>query len=59
MLIQINLFFIVLSVLFITVKAVDFLINLFQEEPKVITYSVYEKIMLYLSLSHIITNIII
>lgn len=59
MLSQINIFFIVLSVAFISVKLIDFVINLYQDDPKIITYDVYEKIMLYLSFSYIITNLLI
>lgn len=59
MLSQINTFFIVLSVIFISVKVIDFVLNLYQDDPKTITYNVYEKIILYLSFSYIITNLLI
>jgi hypothetical protein len=56
---QINIFIIVISVLFLGVRLFDLIMRLFVNNPEPIKYSNIEKIITYLSVSYIITNLII
>lgn len=56
---QINIFVLVLSILFLSGKIFDLTIRLFETDPKPIKFSDIEKILIHFSFSYIITNLII
>jgi VIT1/CCC1 family predicted Fe2+/Mn2+ transporter len=56
---KIIIFLLVLSSVFLFTFIFKFLLNLFSNEPKTIETSKIEIILLYLSISYIITHIII
>jgi hypothetical protein len=58
MLNNVFLFFMVLSTIFFSKFIIEFLINLFSEEPSMIKISKTDQIFLYLSISYIITFLI-
>lgn len=60
MLQQINIFIIILSLIFLGVKIFDLIFRfLSQNNPEPIKYGNIEKILIYLSSSYLITNLII
>jgi len=59
MIIKIQLFFLILSIVFILKKLIDFIVVLSQETPDPIKISTIEKICTYMSISYIITFFII
>lgn len=59
MLQQINIFILVLSTLFLVVRIFDLTIRLFQTNPDPIKITIAERVLTYLSVSYIITNLII
>jgi len=57
MIYKIEQFLLVLSILFILKNMIDFLLRLFDTEPRVIDLNKYEKITLYASTAYIVTYI--
>jgi len=57
MIYKIEQFLLVLSILFILKNMIDFLLRLFDTEPRVIDLNKYEKITLYASIAYIVTYI--
>lgn len=58
MLNNISLFLFIISLIFILKKISDFLINLFKPDPQIMILSIYEKIIIYITLSYLITYIL-
>jgi hypothetical protein len=56
---QINIFILVLSLLFLGVRLFDLIMRLVVNNPEPIKYTNVEKIFTYLTISYIITNLII
>lgn len=56
---QINIFILVLSTLFLLVRTFDLTIRLFQTNPEPMKITIVEKVLTYLTVSYIITNLII
>jgi hypothetical protein len=59
MLEELKLFLLILSSVFVLVQIFNFIILLFEEEPKPIKINKDNQILLYLTISYIITYIII
>lgn len=56
---ELKVFLFVLSILFLLKNVVVFILKFFQEEPEEMKFNIFEKIMIYISLSYIITYIIL
>lgn len=56
---ELKIFLLVISSLFVITNLFNFIIKLFDEEPKPLKIDKYNQILLYLTISYIITFIII
>jgi hypothetical protein len=56
---EIKIFFLILSIVFTLKFVVEFIVKLFQEEPVPMKISKVNEVLLYLSLSYIITSLIV
>jgi hypothetical protein len=55
---EIKIFFLVLSILFLLKNVVTFLINFYSEEPQPLSFNIFEKTGIYLTITYIITYIL-
>jgi len=58
MIVNIVIFFTVLSIVYLAKFLISFLVNFFSEEPKPMTLSKIDTVLIYLAVSYLITFII-
>lgn len=54
-----NVFLVVLSLIYLIKLFSTFIMKLFETDPEPMMLTIYEKILFYISLSYVITNVIL
>ena len=54
-----NIFLVVLSLIYLIKLFTSFIFKLFESDPEPMILTIYEKVLVYLSLSYVITNVIL